>query len=216
MATDAIDARAFVLANTVLEPVPFVDGILLHTATEIVPIWTATSAWLQSTGIEVPFWCVPWAGGQALARWLLDHPEVVRGKRVVDFGTGSGLVAIAAKRAGARTVRAVDIDPLAAAACALNAAANDAEIEVACEDVVDADLAADVVLAGDVWYELRPSARFAGWLRRLAARGVEVVTGDPGRAYVPSDARELAVYDVPTTVDLESSQVRRTRVLAIR
>jgi predicted nicotinamide N-methyase len=189
----AEDREAFIRAHTVLEPVPFVDGIHLYTATELVPIWRATENWLTQRGLGVPFWCVPWAGGQALARWVLDHPEVVRGRRVLDFGAGSGLVAIAAAKAGAAEVRAVDVDPIAIAACLLNAATNGVRVDARCEDIVDTEVEADVVLAGDVWYELSASARFARWFRAISERGTRVLTGDPGRHYVPSNARELAV-----------------------
>ncbi|MBX3263501.1 MAG: methyltransferase [Labilithrix sp.] len=209
------ERAAFVRAHTALEPVPMVDGIRLYTASEVVPIWHATEDWLSERGLGVPFWCVPWAGGQALARFVLEHPEIVRGRRVLDFGAGSGLIAIAAAKAGAAGVRAVDVDPLAVAACALNAAANDVVVEVACEDIVDGDPKADVVLAGDVWYELAASARFARWLHAVSQRGARVLTGDPGRRYVPSHARELAVYDVPTSIELESTRSRRSRVLEI-
>jgi predicted nicotinamide N-methyase len=212
---DKESREAFVRAHTALEPVPFVDGIRLHTATELVPIWRATENWLTQRGLGVPFWCVPWAGGQALARWVLEHPEVVRGKRVLDFGAGSGLVAIAAAKAGAAAVLAVDIDPIAIAACELNAAANDVAIDVRCEDIVDSAPDADVILAGDVWYELSASARFARWLRATSERGIRVFTGDPGRHYVPSNAREVAVYDVPTSMELESMRSRRSRVIEI-
>lgn len=223
----ACDRRAaFVRDHTALAPVPMVPEIRLHTTTELIPLWRATErsaaeaggkSGLEERGVDVPFWCVPWAGGQALARWLFEHPEIVRGLRVLDFGTGSGLLAIAAAKAGAAAVRAVDIDPLAVAACALNATANDVEVEVTCEDPVDREIAAevDVVLAGDVWYELRPSARFARWLSSAASRGARVLTGDPGRAYVPSNTRELAIYEVPTTTDLEATSRRLTRVLEI-
>ena len=150
---------------------------------------------MAPSGLEVPFWCVPWAGGQALARWVLDHPASVRGKRVVDFGTGSGLVAIACARATASSVRAIDVDPLAEAACLLNAEANDVAFEVLCADVVDTALDTDVL---------------------LASPGVRVLTGDPCRAYVPGHLHELARYDVPTCADLESTTVRVTRVLELR
>ena len=206
---------SFVREHTVLEPVPMVSDIRLYTATEIVPIWHATESWLETQSLGVPFWCVPWAGGQALARWLLDNPDVVRDRRVLDFGTGSGLVAIAAAKAGAAHVCAVDVDPVAATACALNAEENGVEIEILCKDMIDDDVDADVVLAGDVWYELGPSARFAKWFRSLAAGSARVFTGDPGRAYVPSGAKELAVYEVPTSIDLESSRSRTVRVLEI-
>jgi predicted nicotinamide N-methyase len=206
---------AFVRAHTVLEPVPMVEGIRLHTATALLPIWRATEGWLIERGLGVPFWCVPWPGGQALARWILDHPDVVSGRRVLDFGTGSGLLAIAAVKAGAAKVRAVDVDPIAVTACTLNAAANGVAVEAACEDVVDVDPRVDVVLAGDVWYELTPSARFAKWLGSLSKRGTRVLTGDPGRHYVPSNTRELAVYDVPTSTELESSRSRVSRILEV-
>jgi predicted nicotinamide N-methyase len=218
MATTVEDEEgraAFVRAHTVLEPVPMVRDIRLYTATELVPIWRATESWLEERGLNVPFWCVPWAGGQALARWILDHPEAVRGQRVLDFGTGSGLLAIAAAKAGAAHVRAVDVDPLAVSACALNAAANGVVIEIVCADMVDHDANADIVLAGDVWYELGASARFARWLRRVAEGGTRVLTGDPGRAYVPSNTRELAVYEVPTSIELESARTRPGRVFEI-
>lgn len=207
------DRQAFVQAHTVLVEVPFVPEIQLYTATDVTPLWRATQAWLGQYGLDVPFWCVPWAGGQALARWVLDHPEAVRGLRVVDFGAGSGLVAIACARAGAASVRAVDVDPLAEAACLLNAAANGVALEVTCADVVDSVVDADLVLAGDVWYERAASARFGPWLAGVARSGVRVVTGDPSRAYVPHGLVELARHDVPTCADLEASAVRTTRVL---
>lgn len=217
MRSSTLDERkAFVREHTVLAEVPLVPEARIHAATDVTPLWRATEVWLETTGVDVPFWCVPWAGGQALARWVLDHPEVVRGRRVVDFGAGSGLVGIAAARAGAASVRAVDIDPLAEAACWLNAAANAVAIDVLCADIVDAEprlIEADVLLAGDVWYERAAAARFGPWLARLVASGVRVVTGDPERAYAPSSARELARYDVPTCADLEPAPVRLTRVL---
>ena len=209
------DRASFVRAHTALDPVPMVQDIQLYTATELVPIWHATETWLEARGLNVPFWCVPWAGGQALARWLLDNPEAVSGKRVLDFGTGSGLLAIAAARAGAAHVHAVDVDPLAVCACLLNTAANGVVVEVTCEDLVDRAIDVDVVIAGDVWYELGASARFTRWLRQLARNGTRVLTGDPGRAYVPSGVRELATYQVPTSVELESARSRTARVLEI-
>lgn len=204
---------AFVRAHTERIRVPFVPEISLSTATDLTPLWRATQDWLGTFGLEVPFWSVPWAGGQALARWVLDHPEAVRGLRVIDFGTGSGLVAIACARSGAASVRAVDVDPLAEAACLLNAAANGVTIEVTCADLVDSVVDADLVLAGDVWYERAASARFGPWLSSVARSGVRVVTGDPSRSYVPEGLVELARHDVPTCADLEASTVRTTRVL---
>jgi predicted nicotinamide N-methyase len=209
---------AFIRAHTVLAAVPFVPELELHMATDVTPLWRATQAWLGTFGLEVPFWCVPWAGGQALARWVLDHPHAVRGLRVVDFGAGSGLVALACALAGARSVRAVDVDPLAEAACHLNAEANGLVLEVACADLVGTDaraLDADVLLAGDVWYERAAAERFGPWLASLARSGVRVLTGDPCRAYVPDGLHELARLDVPTCADLEATPVRLTRVLEL-
>jgi predicted nicotinamide N-methyase len=214
----AEERSAFIRAHTVLADVPFVPEIRLHMATDVTPLWRATQAWLGTFGLEVPFWCVPWAGGQALARWVLDHPEAVRGRRVVDFGAGSGLVAIACALAGARSVRAVDVDPLAETACRLNAAANGVVLDTSCADIVDTDatkLATDLLFAGDVWYERAAAARFGPWLSVLAGAGVRVITGDPCRAYVPPDLHELARHDVPTCADLEATPVRLTRVLEV-
>ncbi|AKV00033.1 SAM-dependent methyltransferase [Labilithrix luteola] len=212
-----LDQRlAFVRANTALAAVPFVPELSIFTATEVTPLWQATGEWLGARGLDVPFWSVPWAGGQGLARWVLDHPEAVRGKRVLDFGSGSGLVAIAAVRAGASTVRAVDVDPLAEAACRLNAEANRVAFEAACTDVVGTSLEGiDVLLAGDVWYERAASERFAAWLSNVVASGVRVVTGDPARLYVPRNVHELARYDVPTPLELESAPTRMTRILEL-
>lgn len=206
---------AFVRAHTERIRVPFVPEISLSTATDLTPLWRATQDWLGTFGLEVPFWSVPWAGGQALARWVLDHPEAVRGRRVVDFGAGSGLVAIACARAGAASVRAVDVDPLAEAACLLNAAENGVRIDVTRGDIVGSTLEADLLLAGDVWYEHAPAARFAQWFADVARTGVRVVTGDPDRTYVPEGLIEIARYDVPTSADLESASFRLTRVLVV-
>lgn len=197
-------AAAELLAHhTSPRAVPLVPEIRILTADAIVPVWRDVDA--------LPYWCVPWAGGQALARWVLDHPEEVSGKDVLDFGTGSGLVAIAAKLAGAARVVAADIDPFAAVAAAKNAALAGVAIETVTRDVVGAPCDCGVVLAGDVWYEREPAARYDAWLRGLPAR---VVTGDPGRSYVPHDLVELARYEVPTSLDLEGATSRTTRVLA--
>lgn len=216
MSGDDEAERAFVLEHTALEAVPFVPEIRLHTATNITRLWQATNAWLEQVGIDVPFWCVPWAGGQALARWILDEPAAVLGKRVLDFGAGSGLVAIAAARAGAASVRAIDVDPIAAAACELNAEANGVTIAVTCDDPIDGEPQVDVVLAGDVWYERATAERADAWLRRLAASGVRVYTGDPGRSYVPRGLTVVRAYEVPTSLDLESSRSRTVVVAELR
>ncbi len=203
------------LEQTRLVPVPLVPELSVYTARAVNPVWFETARWLGNDDADVPFWCVPWAGGQALARYLLDHPEVVRGANVLDFACGGGIVAIAAARAGAN-VSAVDIDPLACVATRLAAEANAVAIDVKTSDVVGEALpGVDIVLAGDVWYEPAPSARFRRWLERLARRGMSVLTSDAGRGYAPRRARELARYEVPTPFDLEAVAVRPTRVLAI-
>lgn len=217
--------RAFVRAHTVIERVPFVPELRIHTATEVTSLWSATSNWLGRFGADLPFWSVPWAGGQALARWLFDHPKSVRGRTVLDFGTGSGLVAMAAVRAGAAHVCGVDVDPLACEAARMNAEANGLSLEVRCADLLGPAgpgldearwPAPEIVLAGDVWYDRELASRAAPWLAALAAEGVRVVTGDPGRAYVPVGLDLLASYDVPTSLDLEASDVRRTVVAELR
>lgn len=210
-----MDPRAFVREHTALAPVPFVPEVRLFTATAVTPLWHATAEWLGRAGVDVPFWSVPWAGGQALARFVLDRFDVVAGKRIVDFGAGSGLVAIAAARAGAARVVAIDVDPLAAEACRLNAEANAVRIATESGDPIGTLLDADVLLAGDVWYDRALADRLAPWLEDLASRGVRIVTGDPGRAYVPASLRELARYEVPTPLDLESQSSRTTRVLGL-
>lgn len=213
--TDA-ERAAFVREQTALTAVPLVPELRIFTASAVTPLWFETARWLDDHDSDVPFWSVPWAGGQALSRYILDHPECVQHARVLDFGSGSGLVAIAAARAGAAHVRAVDIDPIAAVAARLNAEANDVAIEVVLADLVGQSLPdVDVVLAGDIWYEPEPSARFRKWLRTLAKNGARVLTADPGRMHVPRRARELARYEVPTPFELESVEKRTARVLAI-
>ncbi len=203
------------LEQTRLAGVPLVPELRVYQARSVNAVWFETARWLEYDYADVPFWCVPWAGGQALARYLLDHPDVVRGARVLDFACGGGVVGIAAACAGAR-VHAVDIDPLARTATELAAAANGVTIEVTTRDVVNTPLPdIDVVLAGDVWYERAPAARFRRWFERLASRGLTILTSDAGRHYAPRRARELARYEVPTPFDLEAADTRMTRVLAI-
>lgn len=207
--------RAFVLEQTRLAPVPLVPEIRVYTAPAVNPVWFETARWLGDDNANVPFWCVPWAGGQALARYVVDHPAIVRGARVLDFACGGGVVALAAARAGAR-VSAVDIDPLACTATKLAANANALALDVTLRDVVGQPLTdIDIVLAGDVWYERAPAARFRRWLDRLVQRGLTVLTSDAGRGYAPRNARLLATYEVPTPFDLESAPIRTTRVLEL-
>ncbi len=210
------DASAFIRANTVLQHPPHTPEIALHLASEIVPIWRMTEEELAREGVPPPFWAFAWAGGQAVARYVLDHPGVVRGKRVLDFGAGSGLAGIAAMRAGAANALAADIDPFTATAVALNAAANGVSLAHTSDDIADTDGGWDVILVGDMCYERDLSARVMAWLQGLVRRGATVLVGDPGRAYLPkAGLTALAEYDVPTTRELEDHAVRRTRVFRL-
>jgi len=203
------DPVEFVRASTIVAAPPLVPEIRLHLASEITPLWHATEESLAKAQLPPPYWAFAWAGGQALARYILDHPELVRGRAVLDFGAGSGLVAIAAAISGAR-VTAAEIDPFAAAAIALNAALNKVEIAIERTDVIDREPAPwRTVLAGDMCYERPLAERLTRWLRMLTARGVSVLLGDPGRAYLPSEGLEaLARYQVPTTLELEDRTSR--------
>jgi predicted nicotinamide N-methyase len=205
-----LDPALFVRHNTVIAAPPLVPEIRLHLATEITPIWLATEEGLVRSGLPPPFWAFAWAGGQALARYILDHPDQVAGRVVLDFGAGSGLVAIAAAKAGASSVLATDIDHFAFAAIAANAALNDAVITVMTIDVTGAaDMPWQVVAAGDVCYEQSMADRVTAWLRVQAARGSLVLLGDPGRNYLPNEGlRERARFVVPTSRDLEDHESR--------
>ena len=206
------DLDAFIRAHTAVVSPPLVPEIALHLATEITPLWQATEAWLEREGIEPPYWAFAWAGGQALARHLLDRPDTVMGKRVLDFGAGSGLVALAAARAGG-IAEAADLDAMAAAVIRLNAALNGLDLSVAAGDVIGRDGGWDVVLAGDMFYERKLAAAALPWLRRLVARGALVLLGDPGRAYLPdAGLTEVAAYTVPTTRELEDRETREGRI----
>jgi predicted nicotinamide N-methyase len=207
------DPRTFILDNTDLVSPPHVPEIRLHLASEAHDLWLKTEEDLQEIGLQPPYWAFAWAGGQGLARYILDHPETVAGRRVMDFASGSGLVAIAAKLAGAADVLAADIDPWAASAIALNAAANEVEIRSTAEDQIGKAVEADVILAGDVFYDREFAAALIPWLTRLAGEGKLVLVGDPGRSYFPKDRLEqLAVYQVPVTRALEDSEVKKTTV----
>ena len=207
-----MDPAAFVRCNTAITAPQLVPEIRLYLATEITPIWQATEETLARRALPPPFWAFAWAGGQALARYILDHPTEVVGRSVLDFGAGSGLVAIAAAKAGATSVLAAEIDHFAAAAIAANAALNDVAIAVRTLDLLDTiDSHWEVVTAGDVCYERPMADRVVSWLRILAARGVLVLLGDPGRAYLPSEGLiERAHYLVPTSRELEDRECRDT------
>ncbi|WP_229069227.1 methyltransferase [Actinoplanes sp. DH11] len=200
----------FVHAHTTLAPVPFVPEVSLWQAAEPIALWEATEA--DGSSQPPPFWAFAWAGGQALARHVLDDPDLVAGRSVLDLATGSGLVAVAAARAGATPVTANDIDPLSLAAAAANAEANGVRVTTVEADLLDSDERFGVVLAGDVFYSREMAGRVLPFLRRSAARGSLVLVGDPGRAYLPEGLIKRAAYDVPVVESLESVPVRHTTV----
>lgn len=206
------DPAAFILAQTVVACPPLVPEIRLHLATEITPIWQASEASLAASNLPPPYWAFAWPGGQAIARYLLDNPALVRGRAVLDFAAGSGLVAIAAALGGAARAVANDIDAVAATAVGLNAALNKVTVETDGGDMLDGDGAGfDLVLAGDVCYERPMAERVTRWARRLAANGIDVLLADPGRAYLPAKGLvELARYDVKTSLELEDRELRET------
>ena len=209
--------RAFILAHTRLQAPPHAPELVLHLADEVTPIWRMTEEELGALGLPPPFWAFAWAGGQALARWILDHPDEVRGERVLDFATGSGLVAIAAMRAGAASATGADVDGFCEAAVALNARANGVDVAFTGADLLDARPPdADVVCAGDISYEQPLAGRVRAWLQRARANGSRVLLGDPGRTYFdPAGLTRLAEYRVATTRELEDAEVKRTGVWAL-
>jgi predicted nicotinamide N-methyase len=218
------DRTAFIRANTRLRPVPLVPEISLHVADEAVPIWHKTEEELGEMGLPPPFWAFAWAGGQALARYVLDRPEIVGGKRVLDLAAGSGLVGIAAMRAGASSVTASDIDAFACTATLLNAKANDVRLSICGDDLLAASIdddpsfsnAWDVILAGDIFYERDTAERAFAFLSRHVARGAAVLIGDPSRTYLPKDRlTRCAEYNVPVTRELEDNEIKRTAVWTI-
>ena len=206
-------AKKFILDNTALMAPPHVPEIALHLADEAHDLWQRTEDELVEIGLPPPFWAFAWAGGQGLARYVLDNPDTVRGKRVLDFASGSGLVAIAAAKAGAAEVIAADIDPFCATAIRLNGEANGVGIGFLGTDCIGTDASWDVVLAGDVFYDKSFADRLMPWFATLKARGAEIFVGDPGRSYLPKSGLEpLAVYEVEVTRALEDSLVKRTTV----
>lgn len=211
------DPVAFILAETRLRPVPHAPEIALHVADEATELWQKTEEELGEIGLPPPFWAFAWAGGQALARYILDQPETVHGRRVLDFASGSGLVAIAAMKAGAAEVTACDIDPFAIAAIGVNAQANGVAVTPLTADIVGQDGGWDTVLAGDICYEHDLAARVIEWLFALSSRGATVLIGDPGRSYLPKDRLEiLAAYEVPVTRTLEDSDIKKSSVWRFR
>lgn len=210
--------QAFVLRHTRLRPVPGIDGIRLHLADEVLPLWGAVQAETRDPDAALPYWAFAWGGGLAIARYVADHPVSVGGRRVFDVATGSGLCAIAALQAGASEATGADIDPFASAAVELNARANGRRVAVVRRDVLDEEPPdVDVILAGDCWYDARLAERVLPWLQRAQDRGIDVLVGDPGRRYLPThDLIELAVYDVRTTTELEDLALKQGRVFTVR
>lgn len=208
------DPTAFVTAMTVPGSTPLLPEVRLHLAEEVIELWEETERHLQQLGVAPPFWAFAWPGGQALARYLLDHPATVQGRRVLDVAAGSGVAAIAAARAGAADVTATEIDPLAAAAISVNATANAVTVAVRCADVLaGSGEGADVVLVGDLCYERDLAARTTTFLERAAAGGALVLVGDPGRAYLPRERlQHLIAYEVPVLAGLEDRDTKSTTV----
>jgi predicted nicotinamide N-methyase len=208
------DPLGFILANTRLQTPPHTPELVLHLADEITPIWKMTEEELGELGLPPPFWAFAWAGGQALARYLLDHPRDAAGKRVVDFATGSGLVAIAAMMAGAAEALGSDIDDFCAAAVEANARANAVAVRFTNADLLDAPPPrVDLITAGDICYEKPLAERVLAWLARAHVQGTRVLLGDPGRTYFPREGLvKLAEYQVQTTRELEDFAVKRTGV----
>lgn len=207
------DPERFILENTSVLSPPHVAEIRLHLASEVHDLWLKTEEDLEEIGLPPPFWAFAWAGGQGLARYVLDHPETVEGKRVLDFASGSGLVALAAAKAGAAEVLAADIDPWARTAVRLNAALNDVDLAFTDDDLIGRSVDFDVVLAGDVFYDSDFARALVEWFVNLAESGCLVLVGDPGRSYRPTAHLEpLATYEVPVTRALEDSEVKKTTV----
>jgi len=217
------DRAAFIRANTAVEAPPLTPEIRLWLANEAIPLWEAGEAELATTGLPPPFWAFAWPGGQALARYVMDNAEIVAGRRVLDIATGSGLVAIAAVKAGAASVTANDIDPISLAVVALNAKLNDVAVTTSEDDLTRLPTTEDwpedwpedwdVVLAGDVFYDREMAARFTPWLGNRAASGALVIIGDPNRVYLPTGGLEMLIsYEVETSLDLESATMLTTTV----
>lgn len=212
-----MDRAAFIRANTAICRPPHCPEIRLHLADDAVALWTLTEEELGRLGLDPPFWAFAWAGGQALARYLLDTPQCVRGKRVLDIASGSGIGAIAALLAGAASAIANDIDPFAADAARLNGALNGVSLSVLDGDVIGTPIEAEVVLVGDLFYDRDIAARLLAWLRQLRDRGTQVLVGDPRRSYFPAAAFvPLAHYSIATSRDLEDSEIKQTSVWALR
>ena len=212
-----LDRPAFIRAQTRLLPVPHAPEIQLYLADEATELWQKTEDDLGEIGLPPPFWAFAWAGGQGLARYVLDHPEVVKGRSVLDVASGSGLVAIAAAMAGASRIIANEIDEFALEAIPINASANGVEVEVRAGSLIGLDEGWDVVLAGDISYERDMASAMTGWLEGIARRGATVLVGDPGRSYLARDRLvEIAAYQVAVSRALEDAEIKRAAVFRFR
>ena len=209
--------KAFVRRHTRLVEVPDVPGMRIHAADDVTRVWHATGRELALADPPLPYWAFTWSGGLAIVRYLIDHPDTVANRSVLDLGAGSGICGIVAARLGATSVQAADVDPLARAAIAVNARANDVRIGVSRTDVLDSEPPdVDVVLAGDVCYEETMGGRMISWIRRAATAGSRVLIGDPGRTYFPSGLERLASYRVRTSREIEEAVEKTAAVYAIR
>jgi len=207
----------FIVAHTAVSSPPACPELRLHLASEVTPLWEATEAYLEQNNVPPPYWAFPWVGGQALARYILDNPSLVAGKSVLDFASGSGLVGIAAKMAGASEVLATDIDKVALEAIALNMRENGVEIDFSDRNVLDAeDCPWDVIVAGDVCYEKPMAEKTFAWLRRCSAKGAKALMADPGRAYLPKTGlMRLDQITVACSLDLEDKTSRDVGIFQI-
>lgn len=212
------DRAAFIRHNTSPMTPPLVPEVTLQLAHEAVPLWQKTEEELGQLGLPPPFWAFAWAGGQALARHVLDHPEIVCGKRVTDLASGSGLVGIAAMKAGAASVLAADIDLFAVEAIRINADANGVAVVASGRDLLERPAeGCDVILVGDLFYEKDLAAKVFGWLEEAEGRGVTALIGDPGRSYLPRERLEkTAEYKVAVTRDLEDAEIKLTSVWRLK
>ena len=208
----------FIRQNTTVMTPPLVPEVKLHLAHEAVPLWQKTEEELGEMGIAPPFWAFAWAGGQALARYVLDHSSIVKNLKVLDLATGSGLVAIAAAQAGSTSAIAADIDEFATTAAEMNAELNRVSLKVKLEDLLHQQPpSTDVILVGDLFYEKTLATRCLAWLRQAQEQGAKIFIGDPGRSYLPRDQLEkLAEYNVPVTRDLEDAEIKRTAVWQLK
>lgn len=211
------DIPAFIAEHTRVLAPSHLPELRLHLADDAVSLWQLTEDELGELGLPPPFWAFAWAGGQALARYLLDNPAIVAGKTVLDVASGSGLVAIAAMKAGAASACAVDIDTFALHAIALNAALNGVSLQSSGLDPIDTQTQAEIVLVGDLFYDRDLAPRVLDWLVALDAQGKTVLIGDPGRTYLPRDKLEqIAVYNIPVSRALEDAEIKRAAVWRLR